>query len=438
VSTAARAGSEGLTPQRARLTTLDSGVRVVTEAMPSVRSIALGMWVRAGSRDEGFDQSGISHFLEHLLFKGTERFSSREIDEAFDAMGAEVNAGTGKETTSVYSRFLDGHLERAFDLLQDMVLRPAYPDVESERHVVIEEIAMYEDEPSDKVHDVLAQAIFGDHPLGRPIIGRADVISSVPVPQIAAWHDGRYVPGNIVVAAAGNLDHDAIVALVDGAFPSASAAPRAAAPAPNGFGPVLRFHQKETEQYHLCLGGPGIPRGDDRRFALRVLDTILGGSTSSRLFQEVREKRGLAYSVYSYVSHYVDSGQVGLYVGTRPDRVGEAMDVIGSELRRLQEDGVSEAELELARENVKGRTVLSMESTLTRMNRLGSSVLMGVPLLTVDEVLAAFDAVTLDDVAALARELWRPEQLSAAGVGGDEAAFRSALEAVSPELAEAA
>ena len=426
-----------MSTEPARLTTLDSGVRVVTEAMPSVRSIALGMWIRTGSRDEGTEQAGISHFLEHLLFKGTERFSSREIDEAFDAMGAEVNAGTGKETTSVYSRFLDGHLERAFDVLQDMVLRPAYPDVDSERDVVIEEIAMYEDEPSDKVHDVMASAIFGDHPLGRPIIGRAEVISSVPVPQLAAWHDGHYVPGNMVVAAAGNLDHDAIVKLVDGAFPGAATPAPVAAASPNGPAPVLRFHRKETEQYHVCLGGPGIPRGDDRRFALRVLDTILGGSTSSRLFQEVREKRGLAYSVYSYASHYADSGQVALYVGTRPDNVEEAVDVIGSELRRLHEDGVSEEELERARDNVKGRTVLSMESTLTRMNRLGSSVLMGVPLLTVDEVLAAFDAVTLDDVNGLAQELWQPELLSAAGVGGDETAFRRALEAVSPALAAA-
>jgi predicted Zn-dependent peptidase len=422
----------------ARLTTLDSGVRVVTEAMPSVRSIALGMWVRTGSRDEGTEQAGISHFLEHLLFKGTDRFSSREIDEAFDAMGAEVNAGTGKETTSVYSRFLDGHLERAFDVLQDMVLNPVYPDVDSERDVVIEEIAMYEDEPSDKVHDVMAAAIFGDHPLGRPIIGRAEVVSSVPVPQIADWHDGRYVPGNMVVAAAGNLDHDAVVALVDGAFPGSGAPAPVAAPAPDGPAPMLGFHSKETEQYHVCLGGRGIPRGDERRFALRVLDTVLGGSTSSRLFQEVREKRGLAYSVYSYANHYQDSGQIGLYVGTRPDRVTEAMSVIGHELRRLQEDGVSEAELELARENVKGRTVLSMESTLSRMNRIGSSVLMGVPLLTVDEVLAAFDAVTLEDLTALARDLWLPERLSAAGVGGDEGVFRTALEAVSPALAEAA
>ena len=423
-----------MSPERPRVTTLDSGVRVVTEAMPSVRSIALGFWIRIGSRDEGHDQAGISHFLEHLLFKGTERFSSRQIDEAFDSMGAEVNAGTGKETTSVHSRFLDVHLEPAFDVLQDMVLRPAYPDIESERQVVIEEIAMYEDEPQDKVHDVLAEAIFGDHPLGRPIIGRAEVISSVPVPQIAAWHDGRYVPENIVVAAAGNVEHDRIVELVESAVAGARPAPGRAGLA-NGGAPALRFFRKDTEQYHLCLGGRGIPRGDERRFALRVLDTILGGSTSSRLFQEVREKRGLAYAVYSYISHYADSGQVAIYVGTRPDNVSEAFDVIGTELRRLQEDGVSEEELERARENVKGRTVLSMESTLTRMNRLGSAVLMGVPLLTVDEVLAAFDAVTLEDVVTLARELYRPDRMSAAGVGADEDSFRAALEAVSPALA---
>jgi predicted Zn-dependent peptidase len=426
-----------LSAEPAQKTTLDSGVRVVTEAMPSVRSIALGFWIRAGSRDEGHKQAGISHFLEHLLFKGTDRFSSLEIDEAFDAMGAEVNAGTGKETTSVYSRFLDNHLERAFDVLQDMVLRPSYPDIDSERQVVIEEIAMYEDEPQDKVHDVLAGAVFGDHPLGRPIIGRAEVVSSVPVPEISAWHDGRYVPGNIVVAAAGNLEHERIVSLVADAVGDAAALPERAS-SPNGGAPVLRFFEKETEQYHLCLGGPGLSRGDERRFTLRVLDTILGGSTSSRLFQEVREKRGLAYSVYSYASHFADSGQVAVYVGTRPDNVGKALDVIGSELSRLADEGVTEAELERARDNVKGRTVLSMESTLARMNRLGSSTLMDVPLLSLDELLAALDAVTLEDVNELGRELWRPERLSAAGVGGEASAFRSAVEAISPSLAQAA
>ena len=296
---------------------------------------------------------------------------------------------------------------------------------------------MYEDEPQDKVHDVLAGASFGDHPLGRPIIGTADVVGSVPVPVISAWHDGRYVPGNIVVAAAGNLEHERIVSLVESAVGDAAPLPVGAAP-PHERGPQLRFHEKETEQYHICLGGSGIARGDDRRFALRILDTIFGGSTSSRLFQEVREKRGLAYAVYSYASHYHDSGQVAVYVGTRPDNVGAAVEVIGTELARIQSEGVTAEELERARENVKGRTVLSMESTLTRMNRLGSSLLMDVPILTVDEVLAALDAVTLEDVNALASDLWAPGRLSAAGVGASEDRFRAALEAVSPGLAQAA
>jgi predicted Zn-dependent peptidase len=420
-----------------KLTELDSGVRIVTEATPSVRSIALGFWVRVGSRNEAIEQAGISHFLEHLLFKGTDRFSSTEIDQIFDGLGAEINAGTGKETTSVYSRFLDQHLERAFDVMADMVLRPTYPDIESERQVVIEEIAMYEDEPSDKVHDVLSAAVFGDHPLGRPIIGTADVIANVPVPEIAEYHDARYTGPNLVVAAAGSLEHDRLVELVAEAFTASPGEQNAAVPANGNGGPTRRFHEKQTEQYHLCLGAPGLSRSDERRFTLRVLDTILGGSSSSRLFQEVREKRGLAYSVYSYASQYVDSGQVAVYVGTRPDRVQEAMEVIGGELRKLQDSSITGEEFERAKENVKGRTVLAMESTLARMNRLGSSVLMGVPLLSLDEIVAAIDAVTLDDVTTLARELFVPERLSAAGVGGDEATFRAAREAVNPALAAA-
>ena len=411
---------------------------MVTEAVPSVRSIALGMFIGTGSRNETPAQAGVSHFLEHLLFKGTERFSSIEIDQIFDGMGAEVNAGTGKETTSVYSRFLDQHLERALDVMADMVLRPAYPDIDSERQVVIEEIAMYDDEPSEKVHDVLSEAVFGDHPLGRPIIGRAEVISSVPVPQIAEYHDGRYIGPNLVVSAAGNLEHDRLVELVEQLAPARSGSVDPAPAAPALISPRARFHSKQTEQYHLCLGAPGIARGDERRFVLRVLDTILGGSSSSRLFQEVREKRGLAYAVFSYSSQFVDTGQVGVYVGTRPDNVGEAMDVIAAELRRIATEPVDPEELSRAKENVKGRLALSLESTLTRMNRLGGAVLMGIPVLSLDEMVDRIDAVSADHVAALADELFAPERMSAAGVGGDQEAFARALEPVNPELAAAA
>src|SRR4051794_5845798 len=238
-----------------QLTELDSGLRVVSERIDTVRSVALGFWIRTGSRDETVEEAGVSHFLEHLLFKGTKRFSSTEIDQIFDGMGAEINAGTGKETTSVYSRFLDQHLERAFDVMSDMVLRPAYPDIESERQVVIEEIAMYEDEPSDKVHDVLAEAVFGDHPLGRPVIGRADVVANVPVPDIAAYHDERYAQSNLVLAGAGNVDHARLVAMAEASIANGAlgsdVASRELDPAPPVGSPRMCFFQKQTEQFHV-------------------------------------------------------------------------------------------------------------------------------------------------------------------------------------------
>ena len=324
-------------------------------------------------------------------------------------MGAEVNAGTGKETTSVYSRFLDNHLERAFDVLQDMVLRPAYPDIDSERQVVIEEIAMYEDEPQDKVHDVLAGAIFGDHPLGRPIIGRADVVSSVPVPEIAHGTTAATCRQHRA-GGRGNLEHDRIVELAEGGRegrpppPARQDAPEAPARCcastrrrPSSTTCARRGRHPARRRAPLRAARA---RHDPRR--LDLVAAVPGGAREARA-------RLLRLLVREPLRRHRPGGAL---LGTRPDN-GEAVDVIGSELRRLQADGVTEEELERARDNVKGRTVLSMESTLTRMNRLGSSVLMDVPLLTVDEVLAAFDAVTLDDVNGLARELWQPERMSA-------------------------
>ena len=337
-------------PEPHVLSELDSGIRVVTERVPSVRSVALGLWVRVGSRDESDSEAGISHFLEHMLFKGTPKLSAEQIAQEFDGLGAEVNAATSKEATVLHAHFLDEHLERAFEVLGDMLLRTTYADLESEREVVLEEIAMYEDEPQDKVHDILSEAIFGEHPLGRPVIGRGDVVGSLTVEKVSAYHDARYVPGTIVVSAAGNLEHAQIEALAgkwlaDG---SRDGAPRSPAPAPGRRGQRVAFHSKETEQYHVCLGGEGIARNDERRFALSILDAILGGSTSSRLFQEVREKRGLAYAVYSWASQYQDTGQVGIYVGTREDNVVQALDVIGTELERLRQEPVAEDELRRA------------------------------------------------------------------------------------------
>jgi predicted Zn-dependent peptidase len=425
--------------QEYTLSELDPGIRVVTENVPSVRSIALGLWVKVGSRDEDQHQAGISHFLEHLLFKGTDRFTAEQIAQIFDGFGADINAATSKETTVLYAHFLDEHLEEAFDVMADMLLRSTYADIDSEREVVLEEIAMYEDEPQDKVHDVLSQAIFGDHPLGRPVIGRGEVISSLSVEDVVGYHTARYVAPNIVVAAAGNLEHQAIVSLVEAKLQANATDGNGAAPptGPPKSAARVAFQQKETEQYHVCLGGPGIRRNDERRFALSVLDGVLGGATSSRLFQEVREKRGLAYAVYSWASQYRDSGQVGIYVGTRGDNVGEAMSVIGTELERLHAEGVTEEELERAREHVKGRIVLSLESTASRMHRLGRSILTGTPLLSLDELIVELDAVDRDQLQELVRDFYSPNALSAAAIGRDEEVFRKALGSVNAELVAA-
>ena len=421
-------------PENVRLTELSSGVRVVTEAVPSVRSVALGLWVRTGSRDEGPGQEGLSHFLEHLLFKGTERYSAIEISERFDGMGAAANAATSKESTHIHARFLDEHTEDAFDLMAEMMLGPTFPDIDSEREVVLEEIAMYEDEPSDRVHDFLAEAIYGEHPLGRRVLGKADVIGTIPVPKIADFHRGRYVAGNLVVAAAGHVEHDRIVALAKQLVEP----PAGTVPAVNGDEPVperrLRFHSKDTEQFHICFGAPGIARADERRFTLAVVDSAFGGSVSSRLFREVREKRGLAYAVGSYSEQYLDRGTVAMYVGTREENVAEACEIIGRELAVLRDDGIRGEELERAKEHVKGRMVLGMESTAARMSRVARSVLFDTPLLSIDELLARVDAVSEDDVATFAAEFYDPASFSAACIGKDEDCFRTAAGAVSEEL----
>jgi len=409
---------------------------VVTEEVPSVRSVALGLWVRTGSRNETPAQAGVSHFLEHLLFKGTERFSAIEISERFDGLGASVNAATGKETTHLHARFLDEHTEEVFDLLAEMLLAPTYPEVDSEREVVLEEIAMYEDEPQDRVHDILAGAVFGEHPLGRRVLGEAEVISSIPVPEIESYRSSRYTGPHVVVGAAGHVEHESILTLAE-RLVSAPAGENGAQPVQTDGAARLRFYSKDTEQYHICFGAPGILRKDERRYALAVLDSIFGGSTSSRLFREVREKRGLAYSVGSYNEQYTDSGLVATYVGTREDNVEEACAVIGAELARLRSEPVSAEELKRAKENVKGRLVLSSESTAARMTRISRATLFGLPIESLDEMLARVDAIAVDDLTELAVELYAEDKLSAACVGADEDKFRAALAPVSETLVAA-
>jgi predicted Zn-dependent peptidase len=424
------------------ITELPGGVRVVTERVPAVRSVALGFWIGTGSRTESEPQAGLSHLLEHMLFRGTERYRSEEIDQIFDAMGAELNAGTGKEMTSLYARVLDEHLERAFDVMAQMVLVPAMEGLAEEREVVLEEIAMYEDDPQELIFDVLGETIFPDDPLGRATLGRADVVGSATREQLLDFHRERYFAANIVIAAAGSVEHEQVAdwaraALGTGGEAGPDAAGLAAATPQQAAGSA-RFRSRDTEQYHVTFGATGLARDDERRFALRVLDSILGGTSSSRLFQAVREQRGLAYAVFSFQSLYRDTGQIGLYVGTRPENLAEVCEVLGGELARIREEPVGPEELERAKDNVKGRIVLALESTGARMDRLGSSVLAGMPILELDETLERIEAVDAETVAALAAELLAPERLCAAAIGPDEDAFRAAIAALMPAvLAEA-
>jgi predicted Zn-dependent peptidase len=422
-----------------QITELSTGERVISERVPAVRSVALGLWIGAGSRDEPYARGGVSHFIEHLLFKGSSRYSAQDIAETFDELGGELNAATSRETTVVYARIPDDRLERALDVMADMAFRPAFVDVDSEREVVLEEIAMVEDTPNDLVHDIAAEAVFGAHPLGRPVIGRAEVISSVSRRALASYHRRAYQGQNIVLAAAGSVRHEELVSMlserVDG--PSAGPGLGARKPVPNGR-PGVRFQRKDTEQYHVCLSAPGISRTDDRRFAASLMDAIVGGSASSRLFQEIREKRGLAYSVYSYSSQYHDIGQVGVYVGTREDNVAECIEIAVAELSDIARGNVRTDELARAKENLKGRILLSLESTSARMTRLGKSTITDTPLLTPEQIVKRLEAVTAGEVAELAQALLAPERLSVAGIGPDEARFAEAVQRVNPALLEKA
>ncbi len=421
------------------LTTLPGGERVVTERIDGVRSVALGLWIGTGSRDETPSRAGVSHFIEHLLFKGSSRYTAQEIAELFDTMGGELNAATSRETTVVYTRIPDDHLEQALDAVVDMVFSPAFNDVDSEREVVLEEIAMVDDNPQDLVHDLAGEVVFGSHPLGRPVIGRADVIASVGRRALRSYHGGAYVGENVVLAAAGNVDHDRVVGLLAARRPGPATPVRVARkPLRRLPAPGLRFQRKDTEQYHVVLAGPGVSRSDERRYAASLLDAIVGGSASSRLFQEIREKRGMAYSVYSYGSQYEEAGQVGIYLGTREDNLVECLEVTAAELRDLGDGNLRGGELERAKENFKGRLLLSLESTSARMTRLGRALITDTELISLEETIRRIDAVTEEGVAALARELLAPEALSAVAIGPSKRRFTSAVQRFNPRVLERA
>jgi predicted Zn-dependent peptidase len=402
-----------------------------------VRSAAFGIWAGVGSRDEDHEHAGATHYLEHLLFKGTRRRTALEISAAMDAVGGELNAFTGKEYTCYYARVLDSDVPLAIDILSDMVTSSLIEpkDVDAERGVILEEIAMNDDDPTDTVHEAFSAQLFGDSPLGRPILGTVDSINAITREQISEHYKARYLPPDLVVAVAGNVDHDTVADQVRGAFgammtgDAAPAAPRlTAAPGHTSVGTGVRLVSRGIEQANLVLGCEGLSRTDDRRFGLGVLNAALGGGMSSRLFQEVREKRGLAYSVYSFASQHSDTGMWGVYVGCLPAKADEVLKICQEEIAKVISDGLTDAELDRGKGQLRGSLVLGLEDPSSRMSRLGKSELVYPRLEPVEDVLASIEAVTHEDVRRAASSiLSQPKALAVVGPFDDEDVFTAAL-----------
>jgi predicted Zn-dependent peptidase len=400
---------------------LPGGLRVLSEPLEEATSVSLGVWIRAGSRDERDEVAGISHLMEHMLFKGTPDMDALGIAQAFESIGAQENAATGEEYTVLYARFLPEHLERALDIMSDMVLRPTLADLEREREVIVEEIRMYEDRPDQLADEYLSGLIFHDDPLGRPIIGSAETVRGVDHDTLKTFHHGVYTVPNVFVVAAGKLDRDELERMVEEKFsglPEGEPFMREARPHP----PESRFYykHKETEQYHVSLGSQGIPARSEDRYAMAALNNVLGGGMSSRLFQEVREKRGLAYAVYSYHQGYSDAGAIKTYVGSTTGNVEEAVRVITEQLGRVQEELVPDEELDRTKQQLKSSTLLALESTAARMNRIGRSVITDTELLSPEEIAERIEAVSAEDIRRLARTHLNLENLYLSAVGPEE------------------
>jgi predicted Zn-dependent peptidase len=394
-----------------RTSTLLSGLQVVTEVMDGVESVALSFWVGTGSRDETDAQAGMSHFLEHLLFKGSINRSALDIAQSIDALGGDMNAFTTKESTAFYVHVLGDDCDLALDILCDVMLEPAFdPDeIWSERQVVREEILMRNDEPADLVHEHYSKALFGDHELGRDILGSETQIDVMKANDIKAFFEHHYRPRNLVFAAAGKLDHDHLVQRLEERFGNRSGGERPKRQAPQINTGVTEVYRRQSDQAHLVFGVPASGRHDPARYALALLDQILGGGLSSRLVQEVREKRGLAYSTYSSYSSYEDAGDLSVYVGTHPKRSGEAVQVIRNELQRIGEDGVDEDELRRAKRSLRATTLMNLEDTTARMSRIGRSLLLHGDVLTVEEVHRRVEAVTVAELKRVTAELMSVE-----------------------------
>jgi predicted Zn-dependent peptidase len=404
------------------LTTLPNGLRVISETMPSVRSVSVGCWVDTGSRDETEPEAGCSHFLEHLLFKGTERLSAMDIAQAFDAVGARSNAFTSKEYTCYWAQLRDEDLPMGTELLAEMLQRPAFrpEEILSESHVVLEEINMNEDDPADVAHDRFARALWEPHALAKPVLGTRDSINAMNREIISRYWERRYHPGSVVVAAAGHLDHEEVVEMAHEHFGSWEGEGNDHAHQQPEVASRVAVTTRTTEQAHLVIGSEALTRDDDRRFAFGLLNHVMGSGMSSRLFHEVREVRGLAYAVYSFRIPYADSGAYGIYVGTTPHQTSQVLDLVNKELDRAAEEGITEDELDRAKGNMKGSLALSMEDTNSRMVRLGRHELTGVEHLTFDETVERIEAVTGDDVRRVAGEVYgRPRVIGAVGPFSD-------------------
>lgn len=397
------------------------GLRVFSEPLKEATSVSLGVWIRAGSRDEQDEVAGITHLMEHMLFKGTPSMDALGIAEAFESIGAQDNAATGEEYTVLYARFLPEHLPRALDLMAEMVTRPTFADLEREREVIVEEIKMYEDRPDQMADEYLSGLIFHGDPLGRPIIGSAETVRGLDHDTLKSFHGTTYTAPNVFVVAAGKLESGELERMVEEKLGElAGGEPFARNVRPTA--PESRFYYKfkETEQYHVAMGSMGVPASSDDRFAMSALSNVFGGGMSSRLFQEVREKRGLAYAVYAYHHGYSDAGAVKMYVGSTTGNVQEAVKVIVEQLDKMREEPVTEEELERTKQQLKSSTILALESTAARMTRIGRSVITGAELLTPEEISARIDAVTAEDIRRLANEHLKLENMHLSAVGPKE------------------
>ncbi|CAM4241994.1 M16 family metallopeptidase [Paenibacillus tarimensis] len=387
--------------------TLQNGLRVVIENIPTCRSVSFGIWVKNGSRNETLLDNGISHFIEHMLFKGTEQRTAKDIADLFDGIGGNVNAFTSKEYTCYFAKVLDQHLPLAVDALADMFFESQFDarELAKEKNVILEEIAMYEDTPDDKVHDEASRASFGDHPLAYSILGLEERLTAMGPEDLRSYMNSHYRIDNTVIAMAGNVEDRQVLELLEqhfGRFDRRGASPELQSPVFKG---QYLFHKKKTEQNHLCLTFPGCSIADPQLYAMILLNNAIGGGMSSRLFQEIREKRGLAYSVYSYHTSYADTGLFTVYAGTAPKQTKDVLDLTIEQLGEISADGLTESELHRGKEQLKGSLILSLESTSSRMNRIGKNELMLGRHYTIDEMLERIDSVSMKDIKDVTRRM---------------------------------